>query len=315
MWDKIISFLNAVIFHTLLLGIMLYSVKWEFNKPDKILSIKPEEQIVQARAVDENQWFKTINQLKSDEISYNKTLQAQQRRLAQKRKKLEKTVTKESQSLDWLHHLKVKEQERLVELKQRQQAELEAIEKLKWQKVEQEHLKREAEEQKRQEAYRKKLEKAAKQKKHREEQKRKKEKARLAKEAKAARQAEAERQARIAARRTAQKRQESENKKRTTERERQEKDKLINEVIDKIKQHVKNQWVRPRGYYRGLSCVIEIRLEKGGEVNSAIIQEGSGNWAFDNSALQAVYRSSPFVISDEVFDIFKHFKLTFRPDY
>jgi colicin import membrane protein len=343
MWDKFISFTNAMIVHALLLWVVIFYGIHSLDKPQKILSIAPDEKIVQARAVDESEWLGTINRLKNDEIRYNKTLQTQQRQLDQNRRQLEKTVTKESKVLDWLHHLKKKEQQRLTNIKQRQKNELRAIEKLKLKKAKQERLRREAEERKREEAYRKALEKAEQKRKRLEKQKRQAEKARLAqkkadakrkaeskaeaqrKARAAAKKAEQERQARLAkeaarkreaARRKAARREAARREAAAAERERQkenEKQELIQRVMQDIRQKVQNQWIRPRGYYRGLSCVIEIRLKRGGKIKSAVIQQSSGNGAFDHSARQAVYRSSPLPVPNKVFDTFRHFTFTFYP--
>ena len=317
MWDKIISFLNAFIFHVLLVCILLYSVKWQIDKPHKILSIQSDEQIVQARAVDENQWFEAINRLKNDEISYNKALQIQQRQLNRQRKELEKTVTKENQSLDWLNHLKIKEQKRLVELKQRQQAEIETIEKLKLQKVKQERLKRETEERKRHETYRKKLEQAAQKRKQLEKQKRKKEKARLAKEAETERQAEAERQTRITARRAEQKRQarlKEMEAKRKTEAKHEVDNKRLQYFDNLITAKITTLWRQTFYSQSYLSCEVKIYLKPGGEVSSVVIAQSSGNRDFDNAAQKIIYQASPLPVPDDyLFDEYRETEFKFKP--
>jgi colicin import membrane protein len=325
MWDKLISFTNAIIVHALLLWIVIFYGIDSLDKSQKILSIAPDEKIVQAKAVDESEWLGTISRLKNDEIRYHKTLKTQQRQLDQKKRALEKTVTKKSESLDWLLHLKKKEQQQLNNIKQRQKAENEAIRKLKFKKAKQEQLRREAEERKREEAYRKSLEKAEQKRKRLEEQKHQAEKARLAQKAetkrKAESQGEAQRKARAAAKKAERERQarlakEADRKRRTaqeSERNKEEKQELIQKVMVDIRQKVQNQWIRPPGYYSGLSCVVEIHLKRSGKIKSAIIQQSSGNGVFDNSARQAVYRSSPLPIPNKVFDTFRHFTFTFRP--
>lgn len=317
MWDKFISFTNAVIVHVLLLWIVIFYGIHSLEKPQKILSIMPDEKIVQASAVDESEWLGTINRFKNDEIHYNKTLKVQQRQLEQKKRTLEKNVTKKSQSLDWLLHLKKKEEQRLTDIKQRQKAENEAIRQLKFKKAKQEQLKREIEEKKREEKYRQALEKAEQKRKQLEKQKRQAEKTRLAQKAEEKRKAESQREAQRKARQAEREGERSDRKQRTAqERERQnnERQALIQKVIAEIRQTVQNQWIRSRGYYNGLSCKLEIRLKRSGDIKSVIIQKSSGNGAFDHSARQAVYRSSPLPIPTEIFDEFRHFTFTFYPE-
>ena len=90
---------------------------------------------------------------------------------------------------------------------------------------------------------------------------------------------------------------------------------LIQEVIGDIQYQVLLQWTRPPGYYRGSSCVIEIRLKRGGVVKQVNIVNSSGNLIFDNSAKLAVRKASPLPVPNEVFDTFKHFSFTFKPKY
>ncbi|EDN67892.1 hypothetical protein BGP_5045 [Beggiatoa sp. PS] len=85
MWDKLISVINAILVHALLLCIVIFYGIHSLDKPQKILSISPDEKIVQAQAVDESEWLGTISRLKNDETRYNKTLQTQQRQLDQKK--------------------------------------------------------------------------------------------------------------------------------------------------------------------------------------------------------------------------------------
>jgi colicin import membrane protein len=89
---------------------------------------------------------------------------------------------------------------------------------------------------------------------------------------------------------------------------------LIKEVSRNIHDKIEAQWIRPRGYYRGLSCDMEIRLKPGGVVKWVNIIRSNGNSHFDDSAKDAAYKASPLPIPNEVFDEFeKELILRFKP--
>ena len=77
-------------------------------------------------------------------------------------------------------------------------------------------------------------------------------------------------------------------------------------------QAVTAKWIRPRGYYGGLSCMIEIHFKPGGAVKSARIVKSSGNSVFDASALKAVYDASPLALPYDVYSDFKDSTFRFR---
>jgi TonB family protein len=85
----------------------------------------------------------------------------------------------------------------------------------------------------------------------------------------------------------------------------------IQQVIAAINKEVTNKWIRPHGYYGGLSSLIDIRLKRGGTVAAVKIITSSGNSIFDASALKAVYDASPLAVPDEVFSEFRHFQFRF----
>jgi colicin import membrane protein len=327
MWDKFISFIDTLILHTLLLVIVFFTIEEEPIKPKVILPPVPEF-MIQAMAVDENQIQAAIRHKKSGEKRENKLLLSQQHELNQKKQQLEKTVFKETQQLDDLRQQKKQEQERLAELKQRQQAEVTAIEELKRQQIEQKHLKQEAEmlaleaekqelieEIKRQKVEQERLIQETLELKIKSEEAEEREIIRLeeAEQARLAREdewlAEDERKANLA--------KEGEIRKKSLERARLaearliEKKRLIKKVKKDIDNKVEDKWVRPRGYYSGLSCTIEIRLRSGGAINQAKIVNSSGNRTFDFSALRAVHSASPLPVPNEVFDKFRHFNFEF----
>jgi len=340
MWDKFISFIDALILHSLLLVIVFFTIEEEPIKSKVTLAPVPKF-MIQAMAVDENQIQAAIRHKKSGEKRENKVLLSQQRELTQKKQQLETTVLEEIQQLDDLRQQKEQEQQRLAELKQRQQAETTAIEELKRQQIEQKRLKQEAEmlalkaekqalieELKRQKVEQERLiqetlelkrqaeererirqEEAEQTRLAREAEQKAQEEARLAREVE--QQAEEERKALLS--------KEGEIRKKALERARLaearlvEKKRLIEKVNNDIKNKVKDKWVRPRGYYSGLSCIIEIRLRSDRSISQAKIVSRSGNRIFDSSALRAVRNASPLPVPDKVFDTFRHFNFKFRP--
>jgi colicin import membrane protein len=340
MWDKFISFIDALILHSLLLVIVFFTIEEEPIKAKVTLPPVPEF-MIQAMAVDENQIQAAIRHKKSGEKRENQVLLSQQRELSQKKQQLETTVLEETQRLDDLRQQKEQEQQRLAELKQRKQAEATAIEELKHQQIEQKRLKQEAErlaleaekqalieELKRQKTEQERLiqetlelkrqaeererirqEEAEQARLVREAEQKSQEEARLAREAE--RQAEEERKALLA--------KEGEIRKKALERARLaeariiEKKRLIEKVKKDIYNKVEDKWVRPRGYYSGLSCIIEIRLRSGGWISQAKIVSRSGNKFFDSSAERAVRSASPLPVPNKVFDTFRHFNFKFSP--
>ena len=326
MWDQFISFIDALILHSLLLVIVFFTIEEEPIKPKVTLPPVPEF-MIQAMAVDENEIQAAIRHKKSGEKQKDKVLLSQQRELSQKKQQLEKTVLEETQRLDDLRQQKEQEQQRLAELKQRQQAEATAIEELKRQQIEQKRLKQEAErlaleaekqalieEIKHQKAEKERLiQETLELKRQAEERERirqeEAEQARLAREAE--RQAEEKRKSLLT--------KEGEIRKKALERARLaearlvEKKRLIEKVKNAIYNKVEDKWVRPQGYYSGLSCIIEIRLRSGGWISQAKIVSRSGNKFFDSSAERAVRSASPLPVPKEVFDKFRHFNFKFSP--
>ncbi|RKZ38532.1 MAG: hypothetical protein DRQ49_09855 [Gammaproteobacteria bacterium] len=276
MWDRFISFINALIIHALLLAVLFFTIE-PLKKPKP--PPKP-EQFIQAVTVDENQWLAAIQ--KRERIAQHQALRAQQDELSRKKRQLDKLRLQQ-------------EQQRLAKLKQRQLLEAAALEELKRQQAEKARLRQEALERKRfAEALAR--EKEAKR--------------------KAAKKRQAAEQARLEAEKKRQAKAKAQEQARLAKAQRKADQKaLIQEVIGNIKYQVRAQWIRPPGYYRGLSCVIEIRLKRGGVVKQVNIVNSSGNLIFDNSAKLAVRKASPLPVPNEVFDTFKHFTFTFKPKY
>lgn len=87
---------------------------------------------------------------------------------------------------------------------------------------------------------------------------------------------------------------------------------------DVIAQRIEHNWSRPQSARNGMRCEISINLVPNGHVVNASIVKGSGDAAFDRSALAAVEKAQPFPevkdIPPEVFErYFRKFTLVFSP--
>lgn len=87
---------------------------------------------------------------------------------------------------------------------------------------------------------------------------------------------------------------------------------------DVIAQRIEQNWSRPQSARNGMRCEISINLVPNGHVVNASIVKGSGDAAFDRSALAAVEKAQPFPevkdIPPEVFErYFRKFTLVFSP--
>lgn len=382
MWDKFISFFNSIVIHGLLLAILVISITWEKMPDIKISpsSPEPEQPVMQAVAMNEEQWLATIKNNEKTSVPITK---------------LEQSLIDKRQALNELRKQKQLEVQRLALIKQRQLAEAAALAKFKHEQVERRKLEQNArlakiaEEKRRQVAEmarlkrREKLRRAyeateqariAKEKKReavklallarkqkrdeaerarlaREKQRRAARRARLirerkqaAKRAERARRLAEKRQAQIAkerARRIAEEKKlqaaeeqrarriAEENKRQVAEEQRarrvaeqkklaenktKTRQTLIKTTVTKIQTQVLNKWIRPKGIYQNISCVIELRVKSNGVISSVIVSESSGDRVFDQSAIIAIRRSSPLPIPAKLRDTFKHFKFTFRPN-
>lgn len=87
---------------------------------------------------------------------------------------------------------------------------------------------------------------------------------------------------------------------------------------DVIARRIEQNWSRPQSARNGMRCEISLHLVPNGHVVNATITKGSGNAAFDRSALSAVRKAEPFPeikeIPSEVFErYFRKFTLAFSP--
>jgi len=304
-WDKSISFLKALILHILLLGLIFF---FSTEKEQRQKFVAPEN-IVQAVAIDENQLLAAQRQ-KEAELERQK---AEQERLeALKRKRIAEVKLREQKEEEAKRKA---EERRKAELKRKAEKKRKAEQRRKAEK------KRKAEERRKAEKKRKAEERRKAEKRRKAEQRRKAEKRRKAEEKRKAaekiRQAEEKRKAAEKKRKAEERaRQLAEEKRQAEEAARYQAEKLkkTQKVIGRIAAQVTQIWMRPRGYYTGLSCVIEIQLKGGGAVKTAKIISSSGNSIFDISAVKAVYDASPLPIPYDVYDEFRKFNFRFSPN-
>lgn len=85
-----------------------------------------------------------------------------------------------------------------------------------------------------------------------------------------------------------------------------------------ISERVGNNWSRPPSARSGMIVKLRVSLVPTGRVVSVDIVESSGDDAFDNSALQAVYKAEPYTrlteLSQDIFDEqFREFYFSFNP--
>ncbi len=86
-----------------------------------------------------------------------------------------------------------------------------------------------------------------------------------------------------------------------------------------IQDRVIRNWHRPLSARNGMQVLLMIHLVPTGEVNNVYVLKGSGNAAFDRSAVQAVQRAEKFEelqqLSPRQFDAnFRQFKMLFKPE-
>ena len=83
-----------------------------------------------------------------------------------------------------------------------------------------------------------------------------------------------------------------------------------------IQQRIQQFWIHPPGSWDGYSTVVNVQLEPGGRVatDKVGIVTSSGNAAFDQSVVAAVYDASPLPVPDgRAFEPFRDFDLVLRP--
>ena len=95
-----------------------------------------------------------------------------------------------------------------------------------------------------------------------------------------------------------------------------EREKVLAYVAN-IQDRIVRKWSRPPSARNGMRCLLRVALLPTGEVLQVSVEETSGNEAFDNSAVRAVFRASNLPVPEDNFlfeKSFREFTLLFRPD-
>ncbi len=258
----------AVLMHLAIILFLLVGVDW-LKKPEPTVG---QVEVVQARVVDAAKVDAEVQRLKQAEAQQQARKVATQRQEEQRLAELKRKQEQEKKHIAELEKKRALEQERLAKAEQeRQEAE----------------AKHKAEEEKRRKA--------------------EEEKKRLAAEAKKRKAEEAKRQAA------------EEQKRREAELQAQmEAERNAGEVaryMGAIREKVTRTWLRPAGIGAGLKCLLRIRMAPGGAVLAATVLQSSGNEAFDRSAVAAVLKADPLPVPDgNLFDQFRDIRFDFHPE-
>lgn len=91
--------------------------------------------------------------------------------------------------------------------------------------------------------------------------------------------------------------------------------KEVNRYVALIRTSIEQNWLRPTELQDDLTCLIKVKLMPTGDIAHAEVVEASGNRAFDESALRAVYKSAPLPVPQDAaaFKAFRELTLPFQP--
>ena len=232
----------------------------------------------------------TEDQIKKQKDKILKAEKEKQRkekaRQEQEKKKLDELKKKQAQEKKKLDDIKKKqaEEEKAIALKKKQAKENEKKRKQEEQK------KKEAEEKRKQEELKKKAEE--KRKKQEIEAKQKRE------EEEKARQAEAEEEAKQERQNALQAEIEAERQQALVEQSARNSTTLKNRYADLISEKIGRNFITPIGSNEQRSPGIRIILDDFGNVKNVSIEKSSGDLAYDQSVLAAVYKASPLPLPD-----------------
>jgi colicin import membrane protein len=282
------SALYAVLVHLLLLGLLMINVDWS-----SMTHVAPQhaDTPVQARVVEEDQLRQEVER-QQQEVERQRAAEAErQRQLEEQAAAARRQREQEERRVADLKRQQAEEARRLEEARASAQKEKAAAE-----------AKRKAEAEARQKAV------AEAKRKAEEEAKRKTEAEAAAKrkaEAEARRKVEeAERQAELAAERA-----------RLDQERQRAVAAAINQYSALIQDRVKRNWRLPPNW-RGLSCVVQVKMIPGGDVVSVRIVRSSGDPVFDRSVESAVFQAAPLPVPSEphLFEAFREFNFIFDPN-
>jgi TonB family protein len=89
--------------------------------------------------------------------------------------------------------------------------------------------------------------------------------------------------------------------------------KEINHYIGRIQAAVEKQWRIPVAIYNITDPLVEMTLQSGGQIQSLIILESSGNATLDASLIRAIQAAAAFDIPKEHFEYFRVNRIRFHP--
>lgn len=256
----------AVIVHAVFVTVLLLSFDWSPEAASRKVSPERKIEPIQATVVDETRVQAELAEIEKNKQAERKAEEARAQAIEHKVRTVRKRQEEEERKLADI-------QRQLREQQARQRREQEKAERLRKEKE-----KAEKERQRKAEEAARKKEEAARKKKEAERKRREAEKAR---------------QKKLAAERAEQARQ---------------REQLLNryriEYVTDIKSAVERNWIRPPGMAKGLECKLKVIQTSNGDVLDVSVTTGSGNVAFDRSAVAAVFKASPLPKprDPEVFD-------------
>ncbi|WP_353573198.1 cell envelope integrity protein TolA [Candidatus Albibeggiatoa sp. nov. BB20] len=340
MYENFLALIATLLFHAILALALLLNLEQQPVVEAKQYSV------VDAVAIDESKLLAKLGSTKAEAlqeelqakwaeqqrlatIRYTKLKQEELRlekiRLEQEKTKELKRLKKLQQEKQLLEQQRQQEQQRLAKLRQKQQ-------KLKQQAEKAAEKRKHLEQKKKAEAKRKAEAKKKAEQKAEKLRKEKERKAKIAKEQElkrqaekkakqqaqqerkrkeAAKKAEIERQKKVARQRQIAR--ETEIKRQIDAKRKAAQDQRVARIIGLIQRRVIQQWQRPAHTSLDLTCRILVKLTPDGAVTHAQVSASSGHAAFDSSAVRAVYKASPLPIPQDLYDRFKTFTFTFRP--
>jgi colicin import membrane protein len=282
------AFLGAVIAHLLFVVILVVSIHFSESP---LAPPGPQPEIIEAQAVDEKVIQAELNKIKA----------AEQRKQDAARKAREAKLQEQRRKEELKQKRIAEEKKRQAEAKKRK--EQEAAEKKRLAELEKKRKEQEAVEKQRLEAERKRKEEEARLAKL--EQERKEKERQEALQVEIARQEAAEKQ-----------RLEAERQAREAEARRQAQQSEVAKYVSLIKQEITRHWNIPATAAQDLVCEVKVRLLPSGDVIDVQIVKKSGDPAFDDSVVRAVYRAAPLSvpsIESGLFEEFREVNFTFNP--
>ncbi|MFA5959178.1 MAG: cell envelope integrity protein TolA [Tatlockia sp.] len=262
-------------------------------------SDKPQQEIVKAETVDNQEVMKTVARLKQERANQQKAEQARQQNLAKQAERARQARVQEQQRLTQLKQETEKlaiarkkqieeEQRHLKQLTEQKVAEAKALEELK--SKQQQLVKKQQEESQKLAVLKQKQAVEAQKDAEEKNLRAKAELAEKARQAAAQMAAENARSARIAGE--------------------------VNKYKAMIVNAIGRQWILPENVDNRLSSQFRIRLAPDGAVLEVSLMRSSGDAILDRSAQTAIYKASPLPVPHDpaTFDLFRDISLTVRPE-